>query len=391
MNELETALREALQRHAAEAPGAEPASARLLADVRRRRATNSALLSAATIAAVLAVVLVGPLALTRNHNSTGPVDPATSNSTPTETTPPAVPMANGRIQTADEYLRQVGAACERCYSGNGLNAGSVFDQETGSLLVTESEVDRPRTGSIQVFGPDGPVTSLACNGDFSCPSSFEELALGPDPDQVSFRADGNQVEVVGFDGASQRTIDVSAALGEDDHAFLAALAWSPDRSRLAVQTQGSSHTRIWLLDRDSGALQLVYTASSTQELPRLAITGIAWSPDGSRLGFIESHWNMAAEFGTPESEMSASTKALTLVLPEPGQALSSGAGTLYEYPNRPQDAAYDGFTVFLWSPDGTRVAVRLYDQVLELSAEDGSVLARRPFMDGLLIWPAEHS
>ena len=50
---------------------------------------------------------------------------------------------------------------------------------------------------------------------------------------------------------------------------------------------------------------------------------------------------------------------------------------------------------FLWSPDGARVAVTVFGQVLELSADDGSVLAGHPVMEGdvpietlrPLVWP----
>jgi hypothetical protein len=39
-----------------------------------------------------------------------------------------------------------------------------------------------------------------------------------------------------------------------------------------------------------------------------------------------------------------------------------------------------------WSPDGTRIAVRVIGGTVEISAEDGSVLARHPQVGGWLIW-----
>ena len=43
---------------------------------------------------------------------------------------------------------------------------------------------------------------------------------------------------------------------------------------------------------------------------------------------------------------------------------------------------------FLWSPDGRRVAVMVPGHVLELSADDGSVLARHPSLkSSYAVWP----
>jgi hypothetical protein len=64
---------------------------------------------------------------------------------------------------------------------------------------------------------------------------------------------------------------------------------------------------------------------------------------------------------------------------------------LYDYETRPFD-----YAAFMWAPDGTRVAVRVPDYVLELSPDDGRVLARHPFECQMssdvcydLIWPAK--
>ncbi len=351
------------------------------ADHKRRR--RAGMIAGLVAAAAVVAVIAGALAVTRDANTMAPIDPATSTPSSTPTTPPANPIVNGRIQTAEEYLRRVDAACDDCYW-----PGSAFDQATRTMLVIDSDPrDRAITG-IRAIGPDGQVAGLTCPADFACPQSYL-MDLGPGPDEFSILANANQVAVLGFDGTLRRRIDVSAALDEDGASHVSALAWSSEGNRLAVQTGGSGQARIWLFDRDGAQPQLAYTASSTERHPRLAITGLAWSPDGSRLGFVEEHWNMAAEFGRPKSEISESTKAVSLLLPDAGQGGPVAAKTLHEYTkDRHPQYNDDAPSAFLWSPDGARVAVRFYDEFLELSAEDGTVLAEHPFIEGLLVWPA---
>jgi hypothetical protein len=106
------------------------------------------------------------------------------------------------------------------------------------------------------------------------------------------------------------------------------------------------------------------------------------------------------------SEESLSLRAVSLLLPEPGEEGPGAATTLYEYATR----SFDGAAV-PWSPDEARVAVRNRthelsttgtrrswrdcDKVLELSAEDWSGLAQHSFecadessFWSPLIWPA---
>ena len=357
----------------------------LVAVSRGRRRRLAAVTSLSAAAAVVAVI-VGVPSITGGTDTAPPTGPSPSPSL-TRTTAPAAPMVNGRIQSLDEFLGRVGIACGDCYW-----PASGFDQHTGTLLLPDLEPDDGHGGrglaDIRVIGRDGPVARLACPDDIPCPVGDVPLSPGPGADQFSMLASHDQVRVLGFDGAVRRRIDLSSALDEDDNAYVGWLAWSPDGHRLAVQTGGAGHARIWLFDRDGGEPQLAYTASSTEDLPRLAITWVSWSPDGSRLGFVEEHWNLAAEFGRPKSERSESTQAVSLSVSNAEPGAPAAARTLYEYPEDHPQYNDDAPSVFLWSPDGARVAVRFYDQLLELSAEDGTVLAEDPFTSGLLIWPA---
>ena len=204
------------------------------------------------------------------------------------------------------------------------------------------------------------------------------------------------VTFVDHAGAVRRTLDLPSALvGEDEE--VRRTVWSPDGSRLAVQTRAHVGTgmgfasNLWLVDRDGGNPRLVHTAAYTGPLgkadqPLGYIWSLVWSPDGSRLGFVEEH----ARIGRYEESLSM--QAVSLLLPGPGEDGPVDARPLYELTTRPFDEAE-----LVWSPDGARVGLRVPDQVLELSARDGRILARHPLVedDGKpspqLVWPARRS
>jgi hypothetical protein len=275
-------------------------------------------------------------------------------------------MVNGRIQGIEDYLARVRPPCDAC-SVDGV----AFDQRTGALLVAS------RRGAalvrLSVVGADGLLADLSCPDDYACRGVRRgSETLGPGADELTVRRH-HEVQVIGFDGALRRTIDLSSVL--DGSSQLGDLAWSPDGSRLAVTTRDLSSgqsSHLWLVNARGGDPQLVHTAAYTGPLsgaPLGYIWSLEWSPDGHRLGFIEEQARLANM-----SEESLSLQAVALLLPGPGQQGPGTPRTLYDYGARPFDDA-----AFLWSPDGTRAAVRDRDQVIEVSAEDGTVLARHSY------------
>jgi len=343
------------------------------ADQARRRRHGMVATLAAT-AAVIAVI-IGVLALTRN-DGTAP-EPVGPSPTPTqetsETTAPVPPLVNGRLQTVEQYLAGVRPPCEDCFVSD-----RAFDQRTGALLVAWQALDSSTPAGLGVIGPGGRVARVACPGEADC----DPAAPGPGASEVSVEVAYHEIQVIDLDGAVKRTVDLGDAL---DGESLQGLAWSPDGSRLAVTTRKPNgrgvEANVWLVDPDGGNPRLVHTAASTENLdgryPLAYVWSLAWSPDGSRLGFIEEH----ARISTYEDSLSI--QAVSLLLPGPGQDGTGDPRTLYDYTRRPYDEA-----ALLWSPDGTRVAVRVPRHVLELSAEDGSTLARHPLVGGRPIWPA---
>jgi hypothetical protein len=224
-------------------------------------------------------------------------------------------------------------------------------------------------------------------GQFPSPYGSVDAELGPGVDEISL-GHGQEITVVGFDGGERRSIDLSDVLvppeGDRIVEEIASLEWSPDGTRLAVvsrlHTAEGMSSRMWITDGDGGQPQLVHTATYTEPVPAnntpLAyVWSVVWSPDGGSLGFIEE---FAYIGGTEESQ---SIRAATLTL---SGSSASVPRTLYDYPS---STAYDAAEI-VWSPDGARVALRVPDQVLEISAENGRILDRHPMIAGKLIWLA---
>lgn len=355
----------------------------------------------------IALVLLLPLLLAGcSRPGSTPKDsgePSQSPVEPTQTTAPGNAVLNGRIQQVQKYLARAGARPAFCKARRTCDEIS-FDQDSRTLLVQRFS-PRGITKRLRVVSSDGQVARLTCPDDFPCPARYpghgHVETLGPEPDELSVWGPGywsadETVQVLAFDGTVRRTIDLSTVVTGRDEA-VPDLVWSPDGTRLAVTTHGREREdgvlsgHIWLVDTDGGEPQRVYSTSYAEERSALAglqvldgfISNIAWSPDGSRLGFVQTHTGQPRPRKTP-------IRAVSLQLPKPGAEGPGTVRTLYE------DALtlsewYETSEAFLWSPDGTRVAVRTRRHVLELSAEDGSVLATHPLIEGWLIWPARAS
>jgi hypothetical protein len=134
---------------------------------------------------------------------------------------------------------------------------------------------------------------------------------------------------------------------------------------------------VWTLDRHGRDPQLVYAgpaddraAPASWQAPRIG--DLAWSPDGRSLGVVVSQEPLGAPVWP------------TLVVLRFQPDGTARADTLHDY-DRPGPA--DSYLIqmwytetfpFAWSPDGSRIAVTDVSGVVEISAEDGRVLARHP-------------
>jgi hypothetical protein len=309
------------------------------------------------------------------------------------TTSPARTPRNGSIVTGDGDGWPAGAAAPARPDDTQSHDWNGFDSGSGSFLYAST---RSLT-RIWVLDEDGDERA-----DFVCEweTCGRGAVFGPGADEVTLVVwdaaqawevpERLQVTVMGWDGTVRDTVDVSAAFSYDANGdveqSLAALAWSPDGTRLAVRTvprsacdprQDSCAAQLWTFDRQGHDPRLVYTASwdDTVEPGRWWASSsgdLAWSPDGRRLGVVEA----PAVLGDP-----AWPRLVVLRFQPDGTAR---ADTLYDYDRAgPPDGYlrqmdYGATFPFAWSPDGTRIAVAGESGVEEISAEDGQILARRP-------------
>ena len=352
---------------------------------RRTLAVGGAALAAAGIALTASLVT--------GNDPDGAPDPAhTPTPTPTETHTAIDPvLRNGQITGAQRFF--------------GVEAGHYmwrsFDpvSETG-LFVTNVNLDRSDDfEGLTVVGPTGPLATLTCARDLRCSPEESWLsyaaALGPAADEVTVESGDATAQVIGFDGTSRRTIDLSGTTTGGGE--VAGLRWSADGRRLAVVTfqsvgeDDATVTRAWLVDRDGGDAQLVYSLWSDQISPIKhagsdfdgegaiwTASAWGWSPDGQSL---------LLDVRTPGQRREYGADVVVLHVPPDGPAT---ARTLY-HSNRHFDWAGN----VAWSPDGTRIAVRtkvpgplFKHRVTEISAEDGSVIAQHPHINDWVIWPA---
>jgi hypothetical protein len=342
----------------------------------RRIRVGRAARSGAVLAAVATLAIGGfNGARSLSNDDAAPVRPAEEGMQETE------PMRNGRIVQADTggYWRD-DTAPPPPPAGDKSYHWDSFDQDDGLFLYAQHS----REGRVWVVGEDGLVAEPECPPSSSCGNEIP--TFGPGPDEITVPSvDGVSAHVIGFDGTPRDTLDISAA-GIATARDLRDLAWSPDGNRLAVST-GDRCTppcqgRVWIFDRDGGEPQLVYTERDTRYA---ALRDLAWSADGDTLALLVA----PPTFCESGEQTWPRLVALRVAPNEPVQA-----ETLYVYDDYgvenvcvvPDD--YHIAFPFGWSPDGTRVAVTSGDGILELSAENGEVVARHPGEgpEGPLAW-----
>jgi hypothetical protein len=322
--------------------------------------------------------------------STAPAETATS-PTPTPKQTAVEPVRrNGRITTAERYLGEE----RHGYDWRDFDPVS----GTGLFVLHRGDNDNGAPG-LAVLGRAGRVATLTCRRGLPCSPSFGYVAtLGPGADGVTVASGDGTAQVIGYDGALRRTIDLTATV--TGGADVRGLRWSPDGGRLAVLTNQNAlpddevawaASRVWLVDRDGSDAQLAYSlvalgnpkgtfdASEFDARGSIWFPGWSWSwsPDGQALLLDVLR---GGPDGTADNPV-----VLVLHLPPNGTAYPVVAQTLYH-----SDRSFDWWGNVAWSPDGTRVAVRTRRHITEISAEDGSVSARHPHDAGWLIWPKDN-
>ena len=306
------------------------------------------------VAGVVGVVLTASL-ITAGDRDT-PAEPAAPSPSATETAPDAGPgpgPENGRITSVQKHLGTDASD----YQWRAFDSAS----DTGLYVSYDPCNDcAEKVESLTVVGPAGPVSTLACIDALPCPPDEDWLSypatLGPGANEVTVQSGDRTLRVIGYDGAVRRTLDLTGALDLADD--IRKLAWSPDGRRLAVATA----LDIWLVEGD-GDPQL----ADSSMFGRIWSLG-GWSPDGQSL-LVDRY---VGRTGADVVVLHLASDGSPAMTPQ----------TLYR-----SDRYFDWAGNVAWSPDGTRIAVRTENSIVEISAEGGSVLTRHPHRNGWLIWP----
>lgn len=335
-------------------------------------------------AAAFALVLGGFAVRSAVWTDAAPVPPAEERNQEIE------PMRNGRIVQADSGSWKDHTAPPQP-GGDQSYYWNAFDQDTGSFLFAELE-----GSEVWVVDEDGTKAEFVCPLSSDC--GYNEMdTFGPGPDEITVAQAGSRfVHVIGFDGSLRDRLDMywekTAVQGQN----LSDLAWSPDGTRLAVSTEpefstkpglcdrssGPCGAQVWIFDRDGGEPQLVYTERDTEYT---ALRDLAWSPDGKTLALLVSPPGMCA---FPEQ----APPRLVALRVAPDEPVRAETLNVYDDDGRERGCILPGHLIFYfpfaWSPDGTRIAVTGGGGIIEISAENGEVLARHPGErpEGPLAW-----
>lgn len=299
-------------------------------------------------------------------------------------------MRNGRIIQADfdgfwlDDTAPPPPRADQAYVWEG------FDQDTGWFLYTSA---LSREGRVWVVGDGGLVAELDCPASLSC-GGDEMATFGPGREEVTWpSADGRSVHVIGFDGTLRDTLDISASISQGQD--LSDLVWSPDGTRLGVSTEFEFSTEcdpsslpcgtVWIVNRDGGEPQVLYTERAAEYT---ALRELAWSPDGNTLALLVAPPGFCA---FPEQ----APPRLVALRVAPDEPVRADTLNVYDDERRESGCILAHHLrldfPFAWSPDGTRIAVAGGGEIIEISAEDGEVLARHPGerANGPLAWLPE--
>ncbi|MFZ5916959.1 MAG: hypothetical protein ACOYZ7_08510 [Chloroflexota bacterium] len=149
------------------------------------------------------------------------------------------------------------------------------------------------------------------------------------------------------------------------------IAWSPDRTRLALAMYDGAGTWIYLLDiqaatqGDGSALRRISPPAEGLQTP-IADADPAWSPDGSRIAFASKR---SQDSASAILVMNADGSNLRRVSFEPGW---SQMCTSHIVPNCLQ-TLFGGDTRPAWSPDGSQIAYVGERRGDDRLRQDGSV------------------
>jgi WD40 repeat protein len=266
--------------------------------------------------------------------------------------------------------------------GNEVGPATVWDLETGELILSLPEVDEGVGGWSMAYSPDGSQLAVAAaNGpihiwDMASQEYVQTLtghqgpALG-----LAFSPDGRQLATSGFADGFAAIWDLESGQAitltlNRDMPTLWSVSFSPDGSQVAtssaMEDTFSESTGIHVWDAVTG------TALYTVTIDTMSVYSVRYSPDGKLVAAgVQEGDVLLYDISSRElvHRLSGHTGIpVDLAFSPDGQLLASGSTDntvkVWDVASGEEQATLPNAWKVRWSPDGTRIAAAGFDRIL---------------------------
>ena len=273
---------------------------------------------------------------------------------------PPAPFRNGAIVYADSgdlfIVDQLGGAPRTLVAGPERDTDPVFSDQGDRVAFVRDGADKNLIMSSDADGtnviPLGSAFDLGVSLDWS-PDGSALLVSASDHviDNIGGSIGIRRIDVVRSDASGSRRLDVGD-LREPDSA-----SWRPDGRQIAFRGHDESGAGAFLADSDGSnvrklAIGFVGLAEQTGQFDVPTPGGLAWSPDGKHLAFLND--TAQGRLSIIDIDEAGTVSQLRWLPLEPGSSAAAAP---------------------VWSPDGRQIAflLRIGGPVrVEIATTDGS-------------------